>query len=207
MNLASKIKRLQSNKVRELVESRLTEFDEAGQRSEQYWFAEMCYCILTANARAATALKVEREVGVRGYRTLTLEELTEAIRGNKHRFHNNKARFIVKARSHKDLKRTIKAQEEKEARKWLANNVDGIGYKEASHFLRNVGYKGLAILDRHVIKLMLEYGLLKEPPITLRGREYLRVEGILEDFSAELGMSQAELDLYMWYMKTGKVLK
>ncbi len=86
-------------------------------------------------------------------------------------------------------------------------NIKGIGYKEASHFLRNVGYKNIAILDRHIINLMLEYGLIEEKPKTLSRKIYLSIEKKLKIIADRLNMPMAELDLYMWYMKTGEVLK
>ena len=40
-----------------------------------------------------------------------------------------------------------------QAREWLVHNVKGIGYKEAGHFSRNIGFtQDLAILDRHILK-------------------------------------------------------
>jgi N-glycosylase/DNA lyase len=73
--------------------------------------------------------------------------------------------------------------------------------------LRNVGYKNLAILDRHVLNLMKEYDIIKEKPKTLNKKKYLEIEKIFKKIANTLKMSCAELDLYVWYMKTGKVLK
>jgi N-glycosylase/DNA lyase len=79
--------------------------------------------------------------------------------------------------------------------------------KEASHFLRNVGHKDLAILDRHILNLMFDRGYLLERPKTLTPKQYLAVEETFNMIAENLEMSSAELDLYMWYMKTGIVLK
>ena len=96
---------------------------------------------------------------------------------------------------------------EKAAREWLVKNIRGIGYKEASHFLRNVGFKNLAILDRHILNLMQEEGLIDERPRTLSRKKYFEIEKKFLKLAKELKMPAAELDLFMWYMKTGKVLK
>jgi len=97
--------------------------------------------------------------------------------------------------------------EGRRAREWLAEHVKGFGYKEASHFLRNVGYVNVAILDRHVLRVLAEHGLIDEVPKTLTKRRYLEIEKRLEGLAQTLGLSLGELDLYLWQMKTGKVLK
>lgn len=83
----------------------------------------------------------------------------------------------------------------------------GLGYKEASHFLRNVGYEDLAILDRHVLRTMKDYEIINEVPKALTRRKYIELEGKLRNLAAQLNMSLSKLDLYIWYMKTGAVLK
>ena len=91
-------------------------------------------------------------------------------------------------------------------REWLVRNVKGVGYKEASHFLRNIGFKNLSIIDFHIIDLLARYGLIKKPR-SLTRRRYLEIEGLLRRISEKLGISLAELDLYLWYMETGRILK
>ena len=87
------------------------------------------------------------------------------------------------------------------------DNVKGIGYKEGSHFLRNVGYENLAILDRHVLRVLNEGCIIDCIPNTLTEKRYLAVEEELEGLVDEVGLSLAEIDLYIWYMATGKILK
>ena len=88
----------------------------------------------------------------------------------------------------------------------LIRNVKGIGPKEASHFLRNIGYSGFAILDFHIINILARYGLIEKPK-TLTKRRYLEIEELLRSIAAKTDLSLAELDLYLWYMETGKILK
>ena len=82
-----------------------------------------------------------------------------------------------------------------------------MGYKESSHFLRNVGYFNYAILDKHILRLMKENNFIDEISKSLGKEEYLKYEKILEKISKKSGLSQGELNLYLWYTKTGKVLK
>jgi N-glycosylase/DNA lyase len=81
-----------------------------------------------------------------------------------------------------------------------------LGYKEASHFLRNIGFMDVAIIDRHILNILVEYGLIKRPK-TLSKKNYLEIEKKLEKLAKKTRMSLGELDFYLWYMKTGKVLK
>src|SRR5688572_30875660 len=96
-----------------------------------------------------------------------------------------------------------------ERRDWLAQEkqVKGLGYKEASHFLRNIGVKGHAILDKHVMRCLAEIGVIDtaKPPSTRR--KYLEVEQQIGRFAREIGVDFDELDLVLWSMKTGEVLK
>ncbi|MBW2986611.1 N-glycosylase/DNA lyase, partial [Candidatus Woesearchaeota archaeon] len=166
-----------------------------------------CYCILTANSKAVTALNIQKELGAKGFCNYNQTKLSSAIKRNKHRFHNNKAKYIKEARSHIDIKTKIKNLSEPGARTWIVKNIKGLGFKESSHFLRNVGYKNLAILDRHILTVMHNHKLLKQKPKTLNKKNYLEIENQFLNLAKKLSMSAAELDLYMWYLKTGKVLK
>ena len=176
-----------------------------GKKGNKEWFSELCFCILTANSKAHTALAIQHKLGCVGFLSLSKSQLTKTIRENKHRFHNIKAGFIVDAREFRGIKDILK--KEKDPRRWLVTNVKGIGWKESSHLLRNVGYLDYAILDRHILNLMLENKLINKRPKSLNEKNYLAIEKKLEKFARRLKMSQAELDLYMWFMKTNKVLK
>ena len=207
MTIIKEIKKLKQSKVRNIVNKRLKEFETIHKKPSKEWFSEMCYCILTANSKAITALNIQRELGAKGFCGYCQRRLSSTIKRNKHRFHNNKAKYITQARCHTDIKTKIKKMQEPEAREWIAKNIKGLGYKEASHFMRNVGYKNLAILDRHILNVMHNHKLLKQKPKTLSKKNYLEIESQFLNLAKKLNMSAAELDLYMWYMKTGKVLK
>jgi len=155
-----------------------------------------------------TALSIQEELGATGFICDPQKSICECIKKNKHRFHNNKSKYIVEARKYKsDIKKIITSKEVIDAREWLVENIKGIGFKEASHFLRNVGYKDVAILDRHILNLMVEYKIIKEKPKSLSKKVYLKIEKEFNSIASQFKMSPAELDFYMWYMKTNMVLK
>nr|MBA4404797.1 N-glycosylase [Nanoarchaeum sp.] len=200
--LIKQIRELQNTPIKQVVETRLKEFENNNE-----WFSELCFCLLTANSKAETAINIQKELGQEGFLNLEQDKIKQVIIKNKHRFHNNKSKYIVEARKYKNIKNLIENQNEIEARNWLAENVKGLGYKEASHFMRNVGYKNLAILDRHILRLMFENKNINEIPKSLNKKIYFEIENKFNNIAKNLKMNSAELDLYMWYIRTGKVLK
>jgi N-glycosylase/DNA lyase len=205
--LAKSIEKQKSSEVGELVAKRMREFKDVGGKGNEIWFSELCFCILTANSTAKLGLKIQGELGD-GFMTLPVGELTRRLKGLGHRFYNKRAEFIVSARRYSRIKDIItEFPEPQQAREWLVENVYGIGWKEASHFLRNVGYDDVAILDRHILALLQENGIIKEAPKTLTRRRYMEIEELFKDLARKVNLSPAELDLYMWCMKTSCVLK
>lgn len=207
MRIEQKVAALKKQPVSMEVRKRLESFQQLNGKGNQAWFSELCFCILTANSKAATAMAVQKEAGQEGFLQWPKSRLAEAIKGNKHRFHNTKARYIVEARKFRDIKSRLAGKGEFEARDWLAQNVKGLGYKEASHFLRNVGHRNLAIVDRHILRAMKEHGLIEAYPDVLGKESYEKCEKLLGELCRKTGSCQAELDLYLWYLETGHVLK
>ncbi len=193
------------------INNRLAEFSSFSQKPSADWFSELCFCILTANSRAKTALALEKTLQYKGFATLPEQELVKQIISHKHRFHNVKAARIVEARTYLNIKSIIqnlvKEKGEFAAREWLAENIKGLGYKEASHFMRNTGHNSLAILDRHILNLMHHHNMISEIPKPLTKNKYLDIELKFQELSKKLNLSPAHLDLAMWYLKTGEVLK
>ena len=198
-------------RVRDAVEGRTREFQEANLADSARWFEELTYCLLTAYSSASMGQRcVDALCGEDVLKKGSLEEVRDCLRAQGHRFADRRAEYIVAARTHAPrLKEIIKRQpSSKAAREWLVGNIKGLGMKEASHYLRNVGYLDLAIIDRHILAHMREHGLADTDArkgITMR--KYLEYERTLEKVAAKLGMSLGKMDLYLWYKKTGAVLK
>ncbi len=198
---------LMNSDIRRTVDGRIAEFAEMGRKDENELFKELCFCILTANYSAAGGIRIQQAIGD-GFITLPENELAERLKTLGHRYPNARAQYIVEARRHLgSLKRIIDASADNaRLREWLVTNVKGLGYKEASHFLRNIGFSDLAILDFHIIDLLERCGAIVRPK-TLTKNKYMEIERVLRKFAAKRGMNLAELDLYLWYVETGKVLK
>lgn len=196
--------------TKELIEQRLAEFSSFKAKGNEEWFSELCFCILTANSKQKTGASIQQELGSQGFLTKSQEEISRVIIKNKHRFHNNKSKYIVQAREFKNIKdivqEIIQKSDTLSAREWIVNNIKGLGYKESSHFLRNTGHEDLAILDRHILNLMNDSGIIQRPKI-LTKKSYLEIEKKFKEIASNANMSPSKLDLYMWYLKTKEVLK
>jgi N-glycosylase/DNA lyase len=200
MKLEEKIKELTSSPVAKTISQRMREFRDCPDA-----FSELCFCILTANASAQSGINTQQKIGHR-FHEIPENELRAFLRTSGCRFYRNKCSYIVQARKHRGL-RLDGFKNGPEAREWLVENVKGLGYKEASHLLRNTGFEDVAILDRHILKVMNAHGMIKDVPKSLTRKRYLEFEEKLREFSTRAGLSLGELDLYLWYMQTGKVLK
>ncbi len=203
--LLKKIEELRSSEVSEIINRRVEEFRKNGEKNEEEIFKELCFCILTANFRADRCIEIQERLGD-AFIHLFQKDLEEELRKAGHRYPKKRAEFIVEARKHlKELKRLLEV-DERDAREWLVRNVKGVGYKEASHFLRNVGKMNVAIIDKHIMSILSDF-LGVERPRSLTRKKYLEFEETLRGIAERVNMSLGELDLYLWFMKTGKVLK
>jgi len=87
-------------------------------------------------------------------------------------------------------------------------NVLGLGYKEASHFLRNIGLgEDLAILDRHILKNLALLGVIDKVPESPTKRLYIEIEKQMTAFSSQAGIPMGQLDLLLWYKEAGEIFK
>jgi len=90
----------------------------------------------------------------------------------------------------------LSATDEKLKRESLVGNVNGIGKEAASHFLRNMGYRNLAIIDTHVLKFL-------ECDAPKNKREYLETERRFRSIADKLDLYTAELDAIVWKKYSG----
>ncbi|MDT8323548.1 MAG: DNA lyase, partial [Bacteroidota bacterium] len=135
--------------------------------------------------------------------------LLRSHRGGYVRFHNTKAQRLRAARTQwRDTLARIRGDlPDRHLRNTLAETVAGLGYKEASHFLRNIGRSNLAIVDRHIIRNLIRLGVLDDWPKSISRRRYMEIEAHFEDLAHGVGIPMDELDLLLWRRETGYILK
>lgn len=200
---------------RNLIRDRLGEFRNTFEKGDDVRiFEELVFCIFAAGASARMAVKsVESVKGV--LMSAGSRELSTRLKGV-HRFPNSRANYVLHTREwlRKDYDFRLKdlilyLNGPVKRRDFFANyrGIKGIGYKEASHFLRNIGFGGYAILDKHILRTLQEFELIDDakPPATRS--KYMRIERKLKKLAALLEIDFDELDLLLWSEKTGEIIK
>jgi len=198
--------------VKEQIRTRLREFRHIWESaSEEELFRELVFCLLTPQSKAKTCWKavqrLDRKCMIAEGEPCQIQEELVGVR-----FNQRKAEYICLARAmfcERPLRSTLAAFSNAfAAREWLVANVKGLGYKEASHFLRNIGLgEDLAILDRHILKNLALLGVIEEVPSSPTKRIYLEIEKKMTAFSRQAGIPMGELDLLLWYKEAGEVFK
>ncbi len=200
---------------RDEIRDRLAEFEAVWQSAadERLW-EEMVFCFFTGGCSAKMGLR-----SIEAVRPLlidgTHEELMNALVG-RHRYPRARSGYIVASREFLQehcglqLRKKLESFEDPlERRDWLVKEkrIKGLGYKEASHFLRNIGLKGYAILDKHILRSLAELKIIDDPKPPNTRSKYLTIEAKLKDLADATGIDFDELDLVLWSMKTGEILK
>ena len=184
------------------------------QRSEDDLWRELVSCILGSRVRFETAhAAVERMDDMhllsssrRPARFDQYEKDTVTALSGGYPFYRMRANQIRRAAEHvyctrgsiRDL--LVHAGDVCSARRLLAAEVSGLGPKQASLFLRNIGYaKNVAVLDVHVLTYMTWVGLIDAP---LRSVSTVHKYETLEDSFIEHAWSfdctPDQFDLAVW---------
>ena len=197
------------------ITTRLNEFEHIWKKgNEEEIFTELVFCIMTPQSKARSCwqsvqLLQEKDLLFNGEAHRIANEI------NRVRFRNNKSRYIVEARSllqengGVSLRSRINGFGDVfQARSWLVTNIKGIGYKESSHFLRNIGLGvDLAILDRHILKNLKRFGVIDGIPKALTEKKYLEIEQRMTAFTETMKIPMHHLDLLLWYKEAGEIFK
>lgn len=201
--------------LKEEIVLRLEEFRRLWeQKDDMAILKELFFCILTPQSKATTCWGAVEELScndllLRGDYQQVLKVVGIV------RFKYRKASYILEARNKffHDGKITIISHLEEfedpfEARKWLVGEVKGFGFKEASHFLRNIGLgENLTILDRHILKNLSRAGVIPEVPSSMTPSRYLEIERKMMAYCDHLGIPPSHLDLMLWYKEAGSIFK
>lgn len=194
------------------IENRLLDFKNVYQNyAEKDLFAELCFCLLTPQSKAKVCWRAIEKLKENGkLYDGSQQEVLVWLAGV--RFNVGKSSYIVDARSlfHNGTDFAVREKlpaDGKEARQWLVQNVKGMGFKEASHFLRNIGYENLAILDRHILKHLHRNGIIPEIPKSLTPKTYFDIEEKFRAFAGSVQIPMDHLDLLWWSEEAGEIFK
>jgi N-glycosylase/DNA lyase len=183
------------------IRNRLKEFKKI--EDENLLFKELCFCILVANTSLEKTLEIWKKID-NGFLKYNKKQLSLKLKSLGYRFYNKRVDYILYNRKLKKIiKEKIKELSAFYLREWLVKNLKGIGFKEASHFLRNIGFKDFAILDRHILRFLFKNKIIKEIPSNLSKRKYLEIENKLKNLADKLNITLSELDFFIFYLETG----
>lgn len=204
------------------MKRRLEYFERVYKRdNDKRLFAELAFCICTPQTKARNGAAAIIDLYNNNLLFRGNAEDTASILIKHVRFHNMKAdniilarniyfpngEFILKGRINDALKNDSMV----ELRNQLAKEVKGYGLKEASHFLRNIGFgQKIAILDRHIMRVMDKLNILPEgmtSKTSLTKNNYLKCEANLLEYSKNEKIPMEYLDFVFWYDATNDIFK
>lgn len=189
------------------IRQRLNEF--ASVRPEELYY-ELAYCLLTPQSSAVNAALTVNALKKAEFLSREMDPVAiVSSRAHYIRFHNTKARHLEEAKRNFPViaAKLSNGSTGPELRDWLVEQVSGFGWKEASHFLRNIGHRDLAILDRHILRNLRRHGVIRSIPKSLTPKRYFAIEARFAAFASQIGISMDELDLLFWSRETGEILK
>ena len=194
-----------------VIKQRLKEFKDVRNKDGNAIFAELAFCLLTPQSNGRRCWDAIEKLQTHDMLFSGKANQIKKVIKTYARFHHTKARHIVYNRkflnSSNVLLQLNDFQDDKQKREWLVKNIKGFGYKEASHFLRNIGYFDVAILDRHILKNLVKYGAIESMPESLTPKKYLEIEEKMKEFADRINIPFPELDLLFWSEETGEVFK
>lgn len=184
-------------------------------------FYMLMFCLCVPQSKAVSTSVAIDDLKIQGYfrRKLDKRQVKRILHGRV-RFPSNKAGFICSAKrtfsleiwprlvaGSLEFEQTHSLSSLKSLRLWLVDNVHGMGFKAASHFLRNIGLSGLAILDVHILHCLHQRNLIEQNKKTLTKSAYSDIEETMLAYADRVGITIDQLDLLFWSSRTGFVFK
>ncbi len=198
------------NQIKEDIIERINFFKRIWEQGDNKdILIELTFCLLTPQSTARRAdIVLQNLIKKNLLENLEYEKIREELKFV--RFMNNKARYIIQNwKNFPNLKDILmKIDNIYDKREWLYKNIIGMGMKESSHFLRNIGFvEGIAILDRHILRNLVFLDVISEIPKTLSKKKYLEIEKKYLDFCEDIGIPSAHFDFVVWYKENNEIFK
>jgi len=187
------------NKNKNRIKKFLESFEKNNE--EKQILGELVFCLCTPQSKAKYCREFVESIKTDNTLfSLSLEDLRKRM--NRIRFSDRKAEFIIDARKKfPEIKEKI-ISGYPDLREWLIKNVKGIGMKESAHFLRNLGFRGVPIIDIHVQNFLRKLGLYDNHKGGLTKKRYLELEKKFLDLAKKLNIPPDELDIAIWLFES-----
>lgn len=185
------------------ISARLADFKKV--KEEDYMY-ELLFCLLTPQSNARKCWSAVEEI--KKLSSINSSKVNKILQ-TRTRFHNNKTRYVLEAvKDWKNISSVLKQEDKWALRNHLAESINGLGYKEAGHFLRNIGKSDnkVAILDRHILRNLKNLGIINDEKINNK-KHYLHLEQAFLEYADKVNIPIDHLDLLFWSNETGEVFK
>ncbi|MEA5099184.1 MAG: hypothetical protein VB011_01535 [Bacteroidales bacterium] len=181
--------------------------------------SELVLCILSSNIKYEVALlytiklkdeeyikkAINNELEVKQLYKCLLEPISINENLIRYRFPKSKSEQLFKTiKNIYGNKRTIKeilinAETSSEARNSLISICVGMGYKQSSMFLRNIGFCfDLAIIDTHIIDYLKLVDVLPSEIGDISKSTYLKIESLYSKYAKSKQFDINKLDVAIW---------
>ena len=168
------------------------------KKTEEEIFYNLCFCICAPQTKFHSNRTVNEELHKIDFysKNISEDKLQKIVKPV--RYYRNKSKWLLEMKSKFDFKimsivDSLEYMEEIDVRDKLVKEVKGLGWKTASHFLRNLGCQELAIIDTHILKF-----LGKEREGFFGRKKYLEYELMFNNIARINRLSVAELDALIW---------
>jgi len=190
-------------------------------------FYMLLFCLCVPQSRAVLSQKAVDLLRSARFHDVDLKETeVETILRKLVRFQSTKANRLIEAKrvffttsfwtllceyyNDNCVNNCVNSNEQKmqilyDCRVFLIYTISGMGFKVASHFMRNIGMHGLAILDVHILDGLKKRCVISD--VKLTPKNYQNIEQKMLQYSSFVGLSVDQLDLLLWSEKTGFVFK
>jgi N-glycosylase/DNA lyase len=208
------------NANKSMFEKRLASFKKVWtQGNDLKIFAELCYCLCTAREKAKNALNAVASLSENNYEVLIRgdkKKIDKVLCENNIALHPDKADRIIKNRKifYPNTKHILQSKycfdDIKKTREELVRDIVGFGFKEASHFLRNIGFGGnLAIIDRHIKNQLVKYGVIADDvkSTSITKKRYYEIEEKMIQFAHKIKIPIDILDMLLIYAENKEIIK
>jgi len=195
-----------------------TDFLEQMDASIKNWndaWGEMIYCVLAGTQVSTNIVKksylnlIDSIPEVTDYNYIAKypdkykSEISSVLHKNGYRFYSTKSITIVNAAKYfhnfVEKYQDIKQFDTHDARRTLIQNINGVGNKIASHWIRNIGYQ-MPIIDVHVRRVLCCAGFIDKKYLKnqISDSEYQYIENIVIDLANQINMDVGRLDYILW---------
>lgn len=196
------------------------------ETQEKSLWHELCFCILSSNILYEQAFSATGHLAGKNFlepkwliednnsQQILAYELSKPVylpnkkdgSFSKYRFPNVRAKNIVESAKYIYSERSslkqilLNAETEVDARDTIVDNISGVGLKESSHFLRNIGYSSnLAIIDVHIVSFLQYLKLENDVVKNITPKKYYELENKMREMAAFYGLNLSVLDNAIWH--------